>query len=206
MSDFHRMGELTSYVVLAHTAPDRVHRLVDRLRPYPTYVHVDAGASQRVADEILGVVGEDVHPLPRYRTSWGSWGLMEATLEGLRQASSRGRRTSWCCPRPGISSGAPTEFMPICNGSPPLHGYAIPGSRCPGSEAMVVIARVSQSEPTCLGSPAPAARPAPTTGGARLVLGPGPVRLVWPPGRLDSRPHRPGSRRGAVVPAPCNTR
>ena len=46
MSDFHQMGPLTSYVVLAHTAPDRVHRLVDRLRPYPTYVHVDAGTSR----------------------------------------------------------------------------------------------------------------------------------------------------------------
>jgi Core-2/I-Branching enzyme len=90
MSDFHQMRPLTSYVVLAHTAPDRVHRLVDRLRPYPTYLHVDAGTSRGVADEILGVVGEDVHPLPRYRTGWGSWGLMEATLEGLRQASGAG--------------------------------------------------------------------------------------------------------------------
>jgi hypothetical protein len=84
------MDHRTSYVVLTHTAPGRVHRLVDRLRPYPTYVHVDAGAGGGIADDILSVVGGSVHALPRYRTGWGSWGLMEATLAGLREASGAG--------------------------------------------------------------------------------------------------------------------
>jgi hypothetical protein len=84
------VDDRTSYVVLTHTAPRRVRRLVDRLRPYPTYLHVDAGAPAGVADEIFSVVGGTVHALPRYRTGWGSWGLVEATLAGLRDATSAG--------------------------------------------------------------------------------------------------------------------
>jgi hypothetical protein len=84
------MDSLTSYVVLTHTAPRRIYRLVDRLRPYPTYLHVDGGTPDAVASEILGIVGGNVHALPRYRTPWGSWGLMQATLAGLREASRAG--------------------------------------------------------------------------------------------------------------------
>src|ERR1700722_17809945 len=88
--DLVLMDHLTSYVLLTHTAPHQVHRLIDRLRPSPTYIHVDARASKDVAAGILGGVGERVHALPRYRTGWGSWGLMEATLAGIRQASQAG--------------------------------------------------------------------------------------------------------------------
>lgn len=90
ISQSRPMDHRTNYIVLTHTAPGRVHRLVDRLRPYPTYVHVDAGAGEGIADDILSVVGGSVHALPRYRTAWGSWGLVQATLAGLRAASGAG--------------------------------------------------------------------------------------------------------------------
>src|SRR3954465_10752454 len=72
-------------IVLAHTRPAQVRRLLARLAPLggTTYLHVDAREPQ------LFVAGE-VELLPPRRSPWGSFGLVEATLDGLCASVARG--------------------------------------------------------------------------------------------------------------------
>ena len=73
-----------AFVILSHKHPEQVRRLASRLEPYPLLVHVDARSSTKVWQLIARLEAEEnVHMLPRFPTSWGSWGLVEAALSGL---------------------------------------------------------------------------------------------------------------------------
>src|SRR3954470_19932882 len=74
------------FIVLAHTRPPQVRRLLARLAPLPgtTYLHVDAPDPEPF-------VGDTDAELLRSRPApWGSFGLVEATLDGLRASVQRG--------------------------------------------------------------------------------------------------------------------
>lgn len=81
------MGGQVAFVVLVHKQPEQVRRLVTRLRPGPIFVHVDARSPTSVTGPLqeMEAAGE-IRLLPRFRSGWASWGLVEATLEGLAQA------------------------------------------------------------------------------------------------------------------------
>ncbi len=74
------------FIVLAHTRPAQVRRLLARLAPLggTTYLHVDAPEPQRFAGDA------DVELLRSRPAPWGSFGLVEATLDGLRASVERG--------------------------------------------------------------------------------------------------------------------
>lgn len=77
------------YVILAHRDPSHVVRLIERLASPRAFflVHVDSRIDKRTAGEFWEALERPhVRPLRRFASSWGSWGLLEAEVEGLRQA------------------------------------------------------------------------------------------------------------------------
>jgi hypothetical protein len=84
------MGEASpaslACVVLAHTDPLHVRRLVSALDPFPVFLHCDARTAQPVFDEMSAGLPARVTVLPRRRTPWGSWGNVAAELDGYRAA------------------------------------------------------------------------------------------------------------------------
>jgi hypothetical protein len=70
-----------AYVVLAHKQPEQVARLCRALAPAPVFLHVDTAAGE------FGHPSPNAWPVPRHRSAWASWGIVEAILEGMRAAA-----------------------------------------------------------------------------------------------------------------------
>lgn len=66
-------------------------RLADRLSPNPVLIHVDSAAPSHVWDAIATGTSRRAHVelLPRRRTAWASWELVEAATAGLERALRR---------------------------------------------------------------------------------------------------------------------
>jgi Core-2/I-Branching enzyme len=81
-------GPGTCFLALAHKAPAQVTRLVKAVSPCPVLVHVDARATDNVwrAFEELEEKYDQVVLVERERTPWGSWGLVQATINAMEQA------------------------------------------------------------------------------------------------------------------------
>jgi hypothetical protein len=81
-----------AFIVLAHRGHEQVLRLIDRLAPAPTFVHVDRSARPHVYRELLANARDypSVRFLPRVRSPWAGWGIVEAELSGLRAAHALG--------------------------------------------------------------------------------------------------------------------
>lgn len=77
---------LPAVVVLAHAYPQHLRRLIAALQPLPVFLHVDAATSDALLTEMLADLPETVRLLPRLRTAWASYGLVEAELTGYRAA------------------------------------------------------------------------------------------------------------------------
>lgn len=80
-----------AYIILAHKNPRQVVRLIRRLNvPDKTtfYVHIDKKSASNIYDNIAEEVKAlgNVKMLKRYDSAWGSFGIVEATMEGLKQA------------------------------------------------------------------------------------------------------------------------
>jgi hypothetical protein len=91
MTPAHRSdGGPCAFVVLAHRNPDQVLRLIGRLGCAPIFLHVDKGAASTVYRRLVSEAGRypSVRFLPRVRSAWASWGIVEAMLSGLRAAHS----------------------------------------------------------------------------------------------------------------------
>ncbi|RKR74914.1 beta-1,6-N-acetylglucosaminyltransferase [Frondihabitans australicus] len=73
-------------VVLAHSDPAQVHRLIEALDPFPVFLHVDANTAEPVFDAIVRDLPERVTILRRIPTPWATWGAVEAEIEGYRAA------------------------------------------------------------------------------------------------------------------------
>lgn len=71
---------VVAYLILAHTAPQQVLRAIDRLRAPGTVfiLHVDARAGDAVYAALVGL--PDVYLAPRARCYWGTYGIVQATL------------------------------------------------------------------------------------------------------------------------------
>ncbi len=74
------------YLILAHRRPELVHGLVDTLGSHDSvgiYLHVDPRADLKSFTS--AVAGQDLQIVrPRVRANWGSYGIVRATLSGLR--------------------------------------------------------------------------------------------------------------------------
>lgn len=77
-----------AFIVLAHHKPEQALRLLHRLAPAPVFLHVDQGADPSVHGRLLTGTAELewVRMLPRRRSGWASWGLVEPALAGFEAA------------------------------------------------------------------------------------------------------------------------
>jgi hypothetical protein len=73
-------------VVLAHTDPVQLRRLVRALDPVPTFVHCDVRTPQALYREMVEGLPPHVRLLPRIRTGWARWENVAAELDGLARA------------------------------------------------------------------------------------------------------------------------
>jgi hypothetical protein len=79
-----------AFVVLAHRGPEQVERLATRLRPHPVLLHVDAGVDSGTSTALAHAAAHTgATLLPRHRSTWASWGIVAAVLEGMRAALGR---------------------------------------------------------------------------------------------------------------------
>lgn len=88
-------------VVLAHTDPAHLRRLVRALEDVPVFLHVDAKTPDPVYRDMLGGLPDRARPVPRIPTSLASWSLVRAELAALRSALDETTAT-----HVGILSGA----------------------------------------------------------------------------------------------------
>lgn len=76
------------YVILAHKLPHQLVRLVERLQTASAtfLIHIDAKAGREVVDPIRSGLDqmENVHFLRSHVCHWGEFGLVTASLEGIR--------------------------------------------------------------------------------------------------------------------------
>src|SRR5918996_4250538 len=77
------------YIILAHTLPEHLVRLVRRLESESAcfFIHVDARAPSDVMAEVERELGAAPHVqlLPRDRVHWAAFSQVEAVLEGVRE-------------------------------------------------------------------------------------------------------------------------
>lgn len=80
------------WIVLAHSRPAQVARLIARLQNPGDHVflHVDRSAALAPFLAALGPRRDGVSLLPRHRSRWGSYGVAEATLDGMRAGLEHG--------------------------------------------------------------------------------------------------------------------
>jgi hypothetical protein len=91
MSSAHHFdGGSCAFIVLAHRNPDQVLRLLGRLGGAPIFLHVDERARPTVYRRLASEADRypSVRFLPRVNSGWAGWGIVEATLSGLRAARS----------------------------------------------------------------------------------------------------------------------
>jgi hypothetical protein len=73
-------------VILAHTDPAHLHRLVGALDPFPVFLHIDARVPSETYDRMIDGLPDRVTLLDRLRTGWGRWENVAAELAGYRAA------------------------------------------------------------------------------------------------------------------------
>ena len=79
-----------AYLILAHQLPEQLVRLVERLRAPDTtiLIHVDGKMDEAGFDHIVGRVAghPEVVLLPRRVCQWGTFSVVQATLDGINHA------------------------------------------------------------------------------------------------------------------------
>lgn len=73
-------------VILAHADPVHLRRLIDALEPFPIFLHIDARTSDATFDAMTENLPARCRLLQRRVTGWAQWGLVEAELDGYREA------------------------------------------------------------------------------------------------------------------------
>jgi hypothetical protein len=76
-------------VILAHDDPSMVRRLIGALDGVDVFLHCDRKAPDAYVKEMTADAGPRVRLVPRRRTAWASWSLVEAELDGLAMALDR---------------------------------------------------------------------------------------------------------------------
>ena len=73
-------------VLLAHSDPAHVHRLIASLAPFPVFLHCDVKASDDVFADMTRELPDRVTVQDRLRTGWARWENVAAEIEGYRAA------------------------------------------------------------------------------------------------------------------------
>ena len=73
-------------LILAHDDAPMVRRLIAALDGVDIFLHCDSKTPAAAVTEMTAGAGPRVRLVPRHRTSWASWSLVEAELAGLQMA------------------------------------------------------------------------------------------------------------------------
>jgi hypothetical protein len=73
-------------IVLAHTDPVHVRRLIAALDPFPVFLHCDVRTPDAVFAEMTEGLPDRVTVLARRRTGWARWENVAAEIDGYRVA------------------------------------------------------------------------------------------------------------------------
>ena len=79
-------------VVLAHSDPAQVQRLVRALDPFPVFLHCDSRTPDAVHRAMTTGLPRRVTLLDRIPTPWAGWNLVEAEVAGYRAVLATGHR------------------------------------------------------------------------------------------------------------------
>lgn len=79
-------GATLACVILAHTDPVHVHRLIAALDPFPVFLHCDAKAPIEVFQAMTAGLPDRCRVLDRISTGWAKWENVAAELDGYRAA------------------------------------------------------------------------------------------------------------------------
>ena len=94
-----------AFLILAHQGAPQIGRLAARLLSAQTsvHLHVDKRASPEVYRHILAALPQSpaMRLVPRVASAWASWGIVDATLTGLRSI---------------LNSGIPADHIVIMSG------------------------------------------------------------------------------------------
>jgi hypothetical protein len=75
-----------AFVVLAHSDPAHLRRLIEALDPAPVYLHWDQRSGSDVPAELAARFGARLRTVPPRRTAWGTWPLVAAELDAYELA------------------------------------------------------------------------------------------------------------------------
>lgn len=133
---------VVNYIILAHKAPEQLSRLVERLNTVNTffYIHIDRNVD--IGPFRYGLKDRsNVVFLPeekRVKSVWGSFGVVKATLNAIREVIKDGRHgytvliSGQCYP---IKSNAYIhEFLEGKYGCNFIEGFELPDPRWPSSD------------------------------------------------------------------------
>jgi hypothetical protein len=84
--DLAPVRPLLACVVLAHTDPTHVRRLVAALAPFPVFLHCDRSTPKDVFADMTRDLPGHCTVLDRYSTGWAKWENVAAELAGYRAA------------------------------------------------------------------------------------------------------------------------
>lgn len=78
-----------AYIILAHKNPEQLTRLIDRLNTETAsfFVHIDQATNEDTYAQMVKQLSSlpNVYFLKRYHTYWGSFNLVKATFEGIKE-------------------------------------------------------------------------------------------------------------------------
>lgn len=85
-----------AYIVLAHKLPDQLIRLVKKLNNDTTdfFIHIDKKTNKKIYKKIFNALNgyKNVHFVKRHKSEWGAFGIVSATLEGIRGVLAQGKQ------------------------------------------------------------------------------------------------------------------
>jgi hypothetical protein len=82
-----------AYIIIAHKSPSQLYRLVSRLNDGLSgfFIHIDKKVNLSTFDG-LSDFGELVQFVDRVDAKWGSWGLVQGTLNAMKAIKSSGKK------------------------------------------------------------------------------------------------------------------
>ena len=88
-----------AYIVLAHKYPEQLKRLIIKLDNEETsfFIHIDKKTSNKVYNQIVSSLSHlpNVYFLNRYKCYWGGFGLVKATIQGIKEIFDRNISFDW---------------------------------------------------------------------------------------------------------------
>lgn len=101
LNSINKFTMTITYLILAHRYPKQLYRLVDRLNAENVHflIHIDKKVESKVFNSIVERFKyyENVHFIKRYTCHWAGFGIVQATMQGLKVLQSREINYDYVC-------------------------------------------------------------------------------------------------------------